>query len=245
MLKGIAGSGERILAQKNAKAVCPHCKGVLTPKCGSIKVHHWAHKEAKGCPYAYGMTKWHYDWLLDYESLSEQGWEVEYFFNSIRFDAYNPTANQAIEFQRTIDLDYISQKVEICRQAGIKLYWLINPAVFRNFAYTDTFEDDKCDILFSPRRCKRKIVILLEKYINSNGVTFLIDFRDDECLPRYDSDGFRRFSGNWHRECFKNDIHPMKPGIYTIYEMPFVGDSYLRTKCVLKLQYHESRYNFY
>ena len=245
MLYGIADSSERIIAQKNAKAVCAHCKGILTPKCGSIKVHHWAHKEAKGCPYAYGMTEWHYDWLVDYQQLSDHGWQSEHFFDSIRFDAYNPNKKQAIEFQRTIDLDYISRKIEICRKAGITLFWLINPTVFRNFAYSDRFEDDKCDTLFSPRRCRRKIVILLEKFIDTKGVTFLIDFRDHECLPRYDADCFRSLSWNDHREIMKNDIHPMRPGIYKISEMPFAGDNYLRTNCVLKLKYHLSRYDFY
>ena len=245
MLYGIADSGERIRAQKNAKAICAHCKSTLIPKCGPIKIHHWAHKEAKGCPYACGMTKWHYDWLINYQQLEKQGWEIEHIYGSIRFDAYNPNEKQAIEFQRTIDLDYISRKIEICREAGIELFWLINPAVFHSFAYAEKFEDDKCATLFSPRKCRRKVIILLEKFINTEDVTFLIDFRDYESLPRYDADCFRSLSYNYHREIMKNDIHPMQTGIYKILEMPFAGDSYLRTDCVLKLQYRKSKYNFY
>ena len=85
MVYGMADNGERVVARKGTNALCPHCRGPLIAKCGQILVHHWAHKEAKGCPYASGMTFWHYEWLRNFDSLKESGWEVEYFLDSIAF----------------------------------------------------------------------------------------------------------------------------------------------------------------
>lgn len=185
MLYGIKDSGARILPEKNLRAFCPYCKNNLVAKCGKIKVHHWAHKETKGCPYSYGMTDWHYNWLIYFDSLKSQGWEIEYFYDSIRFDAFNPIKRHAIEFQRIIDLDYIERKIQICNNVGIKLFWLINPQLFASFVYTNQFNEYKGDLIFSLRRCNRKVMLLLEKHIRHPLTLFLIDFTRRGYLPNY------------------------------------------------------------
>ena len=47
MFYGEANDSHRILASKGASAVCPYCRGPLIPKCGQIKLHHWAHRESR------------------------------------------------------------------------------------------------------------------------------------------------------------------------------------------------------
>lgn len=245
MLYGVMDDGTRILPKKNTKANCPHCKNVLIPKCGKIKIHHWSHKEVIGCPYSYGMTPWHYNWLTNFDGLLSHGWEIEFFFGSIRFDAYNLKTKQAIEFQRIIDIDYIDHKIKICQESGIKLFWLINPDVFKNYAYTDKFIDNQQHTLFALRACKRKITFLLEKYMNNKSVTFLIDFRKENYLPKYSAElsrgGYILFS---HEDGFIRREHPMKRGIYIIHEKPILEDYQYRNNCVLFLKYHETKFNF-
>ena len=238
MIYGITNSGERVLATKNTEATCPHCKINLISKCGNIKVHHWAHKDAKDCPYAGGMTKWHYDWLINFDNRLSEGWKIEYFFDSIRFDAYNPAKKQAIEFQRIIDLDYMANKINICQNTGIKLLWVINHQIFQKFIYTNKFIGEKCHTLFASRRCKRKISTLLEKYISNKHVEFLIDFKATKSLPKYSTNNFNDRFVNIHDKNSKNYKHPMTPGIYIIREMPLLKDYYYRKNCVLFLKYH-------
>lgn len=42
---------------------CPFCLDKLIPKCGEIKIWHWAHKSIVVCdPWSEGETEWHIDW---------------------------------------------------------------------------------------------------------------------------------------------------------------------------------------
>jgi hypothetical protein len=243
MIYGTTDTGERVLPQKNIQAYCPHCKDILIAKCGRIKVHHWAHKEAKDCPYSYGMTYWHYKWLLDFDGLKSEGWEIEYFYDSTRFDAFNPSKRQAVEFQRIVDLDYMEHKIQICDKAGIKLFWLISPQVFQSFVHTYQFNDKLGDIIFSLRHCSRKIMLLLEEYINHPLTLFLTDFRQEDLLPNYSTD-----SVDIHCSCYSDfrytgkEKHPMKKGIYIIQDLPYVNDRYYRKDSVITLKYHKNRF---
>ena len=72
MLYGITKNGARIRAHKDASAICPYCRGPLIPKCGEVVIHHWAHKEAKDCPYSSGTTYWHYEWLVNFDDLADK-----------------------------------------------------------------------------------------------------------------------------------------------------------------------------
>ncbi|MBE0537573.1 MAG: hypothetical protein IH624_18060 [Phycisphaerae bacterium] len=243
MIYGIADDGNRIRAVRGVQAVCPHCRADLIAKCGAIVVHHWAHREAKDCVYARGMTQWHYDWLVRYEGLGE-GWEIEHFFDAaVRFDAYNAKTRQAIEFQRIVDVEYIEHKTALCRAAGIALFWLIDPQVFSNFVYAPRYEDAACDTLFSPRRCGRRIMLVLEKYSGSREVRFLIDFTDEGRLPRYCADDYRSQTRKAYRARIGDEAHPMTPGLYRVQGVRCGRDAYFREECVLEVRRQERKYN--
>lgn len=57
-------NNERIEPQKGIKnAVCPVCGETVIPKCGIIKMHHWAHKNKQNCdPWWENETEWHRQW---------------------------------------------------------------------------------------------------------------------------------------------------------------------------------------
>ena len=222
MLYAVTSDGERIRASKNVRGFCPHCRGNLIPRCGQIRIHHWAHKEAKGCPYSSGMTPWHYDWLANFDGHPKNGWEVEYFFNSIRFDAFNPKRMEAVEFQRSLDLDYVETKISICRSEGIRLFWLISPHLFENFIYTSNFMGKKGHVLFARRRCKRRIDVLLDNFLGDDNTVFSIDFRKEAYLPRYVTDSID-IQGSYLYEdtsMGRRKVHQMPTGIYVIQEPP-------------------------
>jgi hypothetical protein len=43
--------------------VCPSCGRPVIPKCGTVRVHHWAHVDGRDCdPWAESLTEWHIAW---------------------------------------------------------------------------------------------------------------------------------------------------------------------------------------
>jgi len=41
--------GNKAEAKPGLKGQCPSCGSELIPRCGNIKIHHWAHKSVKKC----------------------------------------------------------------------------------------------------------------------------------------------------------------------------------------------------
>ncbi len=245
MLYGITNNGERIRAHKNTRALCPHCRGPLIPKCGQVKVHHWAHKEAKGCPYASGMTHWHYEWLENFDNRATDGWEVEYFFKSIHFDAFNPEKMQAVEFQRSVDLDSVETKMSLCRSEGVRLFWLMSPRLFKNFIYTRNFKRRRGHTLFAQQARERKIDSLLDRYLDTDGVVFAIDFRQESNLPKYVSDEVRPSGWYSHDDAaagYVKDLR-MSTGIYVIRQAPHFNRRRWRKRTTLFLEHRKSHFS--
>ena len=66
MLYGIdPKTGKKILPKPKTKAYCPLCGEELIPKCGRIRIWHWAHKRNKSCNFhKESETDWHRFWKL-------------------------------------------------------------------------------------------------------------------------------------------------------------------------------------
>ncbi|PIU00999.1 MAG: hypothetical protein COT74_00370 [Bdellovibrionales bacterium CG10_big_fil_rev_8_21_14_0_10_45_34] len=56
-------NGERIEAEKGLLGTCIGCERPMIPKCGPIKVKHWAHKSQCECDHWWeNETEWHRSW---------------------------------------------------------------------------------------------------------------------------------------------------------------------------------------
>lgn len=56
-------NGEKREAEKRYKGFCPSCGSELIPRCGEVKIHHWAHKGVRNCdPWWENETPWHREW---------------------------------------------------------------------------------------------------------------------------------------------------------------------------------------
>jgi len=56
-------SGRRVTAQPGAEATCPACRARVIPKCGPIKVWHWAHFSGADCDkWAEPLSLWRLAW---------------------------------------------------------------------------------------------------------------------------------------------------------------------------------------
>lgn len=62
MLYGLNDNQEKILAEPSKVGFCPVCHSELIPKCGQIKIWHWAHKVKKDWCYYEPETQWHLHW---------------------------------------------------------------------------------------------------------------------------------------------------------------------------------------
>jgi len=65
MLAALAADGLPIGAAPGVRAWCPLCKERVTPKCGEIVSHHFAHQCREDCdPWSEGETEWHRRWKM-------------------------------------------------------------------------------------------------------------------------------------------------------------------------------------
>jgi|WetSurMetagenome_2_1015567.scaffolds.fasta_scaffold138029_2 competence CoiA-like predicted nuclease len=56
--------GSAIKAVKKSVGYCPDCGSKLIPKCGMIKIDHWAHTPNSDCHQYEPMSEWHLRWQL-------------------------------------------------------------------------------------------------------------------------------------------------------------------------------------
>lgn len=63
MMLAETGPNERIVAKPGLAGACPICHMEVIPKCGEIKVWHWAHKSLKECDHwSEPESEWHFGW---------------------------------------------------------------------------------------------------------------------------------------------------------------------------------------
>jgi competence protein CoiA len=61
--------GQHREAQPGLFGECPACGSVMTPKCGQLKIWHWAHRSIRHCdPWWENETSWHRRWKNQFPS---------------------------------------------------------------------------------------------------------------------------------------------------------------------------------
>ncbi|WLB57432.1 competence protein CoiA [Bradyrhizobium japonicum] len=62
-MKYALASGQRVEAFAGGRATCLTCNGEVIAKCGSYRIHHWAHQGIRDCDsWAEKETEWHRAW---------------------------------------------------------------------------------------------------------------------------------------------------------------------------------------
>jgi len=62
-MKYAHASGQRVEAFAGGRGTCPTCNGEVIAKCGSYRIHHWAHQGIRDCDsWAEKETEWHRAW---------------------------------------------------------------------------------------------------------------------------------------------------------------------------------------
>lgn len=123
-------NGEIRTPETGLKGLCPGCGNPVTAKCGTIKIHHWAHLKGMDCDRWWEpMTQWHLDW----QDYFPQEWREKVFRDEItnefhRADIQTPEGI-TIEFQHS----HLSFRELLSRNNFYKkLIWVVNAQGFKN-----------------------------------------------------------------------------------------------------------------
>ncbi|MBL7874309.1 MAG: hypothetical protein JNL53_01520 [Cyclobacteriaceae bacterium] len=116
---------ERIEPTLGQSATCPCCETELIPKCGQIKVHHWAHKKGHNCdPWWEPETEWHRNWKNKFPNDWQEIIKFDTSNNEKHIaDIYVPTKELVIEFQNSpINKDELESRERFYK----KMIWVVN-----------------------------------------------------------------------------------------------------------------------
>ncbi|WP_051691595.1 competence protein CoiA [Pedobacter borealis] len=130
MIRYASVNGEIRAPETRLKGLCPGCGNLVTSKCGTIKIHHWAHLRNMDCdPWWEPMTQWHLDW----QDYFPKEWREKVFRDEVtgefhRADIQTPTGI-TIEFQHSpLSVNELLGRNNFYK----KLIWVVNAQNFKN-----------------------------------------------------------------------------------------------------------------
>jgi hypothetical protein len=121
-------TGERIRPKHGTLAICQCCGDDLIPKCGRIKVHHWAHKVNQCDEWWESETEWHRNWKSKFPSE----WRERVKFDAVSnekhvADVLNPNLELYLEFQNS---PISIQELESREMFYQRMIWVVNGLKF-------------------------------------------------------------------------------------------------------------------
>ncbi|WP_090473655.1 competence protein CoiA [Mucilaginibacter sp. OK268] len=108
---------------------CPGCGTKLIAKCGSVKIHHWAHQRRIDCdPWWEPMTQWHIDWQNKFPAA----WREVIFRDEESGEFHRADINTpqglTIEFQHS---PLSNEELESRNSFYKKIIWVVNAQRFK------------------------------------------------------------------------------------------------------------------
>ncbi|SKA58710.1 Competence protein CoiA-like family protein [Succinivibrio dextrinosolvens DSM 3072] len=121
--------GHRIEPKKGLRAVCPYCENEVISKCGSVKMHHWAHKNDLNCDiWKENELQWHRNWKNQFPAE----WQERIFTDTQTGEKHIADVctdnNFIIEFQHSP----ISEEEKVSRETFYKeMCWIVDASGVR------------------------------------------------------------------------------------------------------------------
>lgn len=124
-------NGERKEAVKRGIGTCIGCGQKVIAKCGSVKIHHWAHVSLNQCDSWWeSETLWHREWKRNFDAECR---EVS-FFDDTRQEFHRADIHTSngitIEFQNS---SMNSDELQSRERFYPKLIWVVNGLKFKGF----------------------------------------------------------------------------------------------------------------
>jgi len=115
---------KKVEAAKGLKGTCQLCQEPVIPKCGKIRVYHWAHKSCTHCDRWWeNETEWHRNWKNHFP----EEWQEVVAFDEKTSEKHiadiKTNYGMVIEFQHS----YISEEERISRELFYKnMIWVVD-----------------------------------------------------------------------------------------------------------------------
>lgn len=197
-------SNFKIPARKNAIGFCPYCNAQMIPKCGAVKIHHWAHKQKECSDTWYEPeTQWHLNWkshfpMEDTEVLIKNKDAIHIA------DYFNKTKNYVIEFQNSS----LSLFDKIERETFYpNLIWVINVKNKSGFEFefekiiqnnlVKTFRW-KHPIQWVVKEFRHDIIYLIDNFPGDGKLFKIINIEHDEGYD-FVSVGYNEYYTHYHK----------------------------------------------
>lgn len=95
-------NGERTAPAPKLSGTCPACGSAVVARCGTIRVHHWAHRADRNCdPWWERETQWHRDWKNNFGSEFQEVVLFDEHTNEKHIADVRTSHGLVIEFQHS------------------------------------------------------------------------------------------------------------------------------------------------
>ncbi|QXU43254.1 competence protein CoiA [Pedobacter sp. D749] len=132
---------------KGSKGLCCGCGNYVIAKCGTIKLHHWAHISTHKCDSWWeNETEWHREWKSHFPVESR---EVSFYDDVLneyhRADVHNKNGI-TIEFQNSpLTSDELKSRNDFYK----KIIWVVNGFKFKGFEILENIPDPTSEELMN------------------------------------------------------------------------------------------------
>ncbi|UTW51916.1 hypothetical protein KFF05_00485 [bacterium SCSIO 12827] len=170
-------NGRRHSAKRGRRGICALCGEEAIPKCGKIRIHHWAHKRGSNCdPWWEHETDWHREWKRNFPEHCREVTVTSKDGEKHRADV-KTDCGRVIEFQHSP----ISFQAREAREAFYEsMAWVINGLRVEREIKRFDFQLNHARVLQnSPLKLRIPVgnCVLIKTWANNNvGVYF--DFGD-------------------------------------------------------------------
>ena len=146
--------GQKVTAEPNRRGHCLLCQDEVLPKCGRVKVWHWAHKARPPCdPWWENEMDWHRSWKNCFPVRNQEVVHFDPVTGQKHVADVKTDAGKVIELQNS---PMAPAELEAREAFYGDMIWIVNGDKFRDrFFILDALPDPETDfaddIVFEPR----------------------------------------------------------------------------------------------
>lgn len=187
---------------KGGKGNCIYCGQQTIAKCGSIKIHHWAHKSLENCdPWWENETEWHRKW----KNYFPENWQEIVHFDDVTREKHiadvKTDQNLIIEFQNSpISIEEVNSRESFYKN----MIWIVNGHAFKkNFHILHKLPNPKAefvnDIAFLDSKKNHKGKLFFRYSENSKDATMVLIHSVDDLKDEIESNYIGHHLYDWIR----------------------------------------------
>lgn len=122
--------GERAVPVPGSNGTCPACGASVVARCGTVRVHHWAHRVDRNCdPWWEHETQWHREWKNLFGAMAQEIVLLDASTGEKHVADVRTKHGLVIEFQHSS----LKPEERVSREAFYKnMVWVVDGARLKN-----------------------------------------------------------------------------------------------------------------